>query len=160
MRTRLLILSIFLCAQRLHAAYVSKSLCGLRQCDHLKNLKLIPIRWKPAGAANACEIPNMVPFGQAMQQGLITVQERGTSSVENVHWLSLYNNSDKNIYVSSGEIVAGGGRTGMVTHDTIVPAKSGRVDLAVMCRGRRAVERKKTKNCLPADGQYPPAQNA
>jgi len=98
-----------------------------------KNLKLIPIRWNLPAPPTPAKYPIWCHLARAMQQGLITVQERGTSSVENVHWLSLYNNSDKNIYVSSGEIVAGGRQDRMVTHDTIVPAKSGRVDLAVMC---------------------------
>ncbi len=133
MRKLLLILSIFLAHkaftqltyQNLHVDYDSAIV--------YKNLKLIPIKYKPRGGGNYTELQNILPFGQAMQQGLITVQERGTSSVENVHWLSLYNNSDKNVFVSSGEIVAGGRQDRMVTRDTIVPAHSGRVDLAVMC---------------------------
>ena len=98
-----------------------------------KSIRVIPIRYK--GSRN--NIPplagNTISFSQALQQGLITVQERGTAAVENVHWLSLYNNSDKNIFVSSGEVLAGGRQDRMVSKDTIVPAKSGRIDLPVMC---------------------------
>ncbi|MEO6316514.1 MAG: DUF6569 family protein [Chitinophagaceae bacterium] len=99
-----------------------------------KNLRIIPIRYKGKNEAAATPLlQNTVSFSQAMQQGLITVQERGTAAVENVHWLSLYNNSDKNILVSSGEVVAGGRQDRIVTRDTLVMAKSGRIDLPVMC---------------------------
>ncbi len=98
-----------------------------------KNLRVIPIRYK-GNAANASPlVKNTISFADAMQQGLITVQERGTAAVENVHWLSLYNNSDKNVFVSSGEVLEGGRQDRMVSKDTIVMAKSGRIDLPVMC---------------------------
>lgn len=99
-----------------------------------KNLRIIPIRYKGAGhGAISPFLQNTVSFGQALQQGLVTVQERGTTAIENVHWLSLYNNSDKNIFVSSGEVLAGGRQDRVVTKDTIVIAKAGRIDLPVMC---------------------------
>jgi len=99
-----------------------------------KNLRVIPIRYKGSNTGAATPLlQNTVSFSQALQQGLITLQERGTTAIENVHWLSLYNNSDKNVFVSSGEVLAGGRQDRMVTKDTIVLAKSGRIDLPVMC---------------------------
>lgn len=99
-----------------------------------KNLKVIPIRYKgPGNNNNHPAAGNTVSFNQALSGGLITVQERGTTAIENVHFLSLYNNSDKNIFISSGEILAGGRQDRMVTRDTIIHAKSGRIDLPVMC---------------------------
>ena len=99
-----------------------------------KNLRVIPIRYKGYGGKTGSSlVRNAVSFGQALQQGLITVQERGTAAIENVHWLSLYNNSDKNIYVTSGEVLAGGRQDRIVTKDTIIMARSGRIDLPVMC---------------------------
>ncbi len=99
-----------------------------------KNLKVIPIRNKGNGDnASLPLLKNTVSFGQALQQGLVTVQERGTTAIENVHWLSMYNNSDKNIFVSSGEVLAGGRQDRVVSKDTIVMAKAGRIDLPVMC---------------------------
>jgi hypothetical protein len=99
-----------------------------------KNLKVIPVRYKGTGSnVNLLQLKNTVSFSQALTQNLITVQERGTTAIENVHWLSLYNNSDKNIFVSSGEVLAGGRQDRMVSRDTIVPARSGRIDLPVMC---------------------------
>ena len=98
-----------------------------------KNLRVIPIRNKGKAGSLSSILQNTVSFSQALQQGLVTVQERGTASTENVHWLSLYNNSDKNVFVSSGEVLAGGRQDRMVSKDTIVLAKSGRIDLPVMC---------------------------
>jgi hypothetical protein len=99
-----------------------------------KNLKVIPVRYKgTAGNASLAQVKNTVSFSQALAQNLINVQERGTTAIENVHWLSLYNNSDKNIFISSGEILSGGRQDRMVSRDTIVLARSGRIDLPVMC---------------------------
>ncbi len=98
-----------------------------------KNLRVIPIRYKGPPGTGLSSLNNTISFSQALQQGLVTVQERGTAAVENVHWLSLYNNSDKDIFVSSGEVLAGGRQDRIVSKDTIVKAKSGRIDLPVMC---------------------------
>lgn len=99
-----------------------------------KHLKLIPVRYKGPGAeASRSFSENTISFNQALRQNLITVQERGTTAIENVHWLSLYNNSNKNIFISSGEVLAGGRQDRMVSKDTIVRANSGRIDLPVMC---------------------------
>jgi len=54
-----------------------------------KNLRIIPIRYKGNRDNASPLLKNTMSFSQAMQQGLITVQERGTAAVENVHWLSL-----------------------------------------------------------------------
>jgi hypothetical protein len=97
-----------------------------------KNLRIIPVRMRGAGSG-AGEFSKAVSLNRALQQGLVTLQERGTSSVENVHWLSLYNNSDKNIYVSAGEVFSGGRQDRMVTRDTLILAGVKRTDLHVMC---------------------------
>ena len=97
-----------------------------------KNLRIIPIRYKGEPQANPAG-QNTLSFEQALKKGIITVQERGTTAIENVHWLSLYNNSDKNVYVSSGEVLEGGRQDRMVTRDTLVMAGAGRIDLPVMC---------------------------
>jgi hypothetical protein len=98
-----------------------------------RNIKIIPIRFKGPGNPGNRAMENTVGFSQALARGLIRVEERGTSSIENVHQLSLYNNSDKNIFVSSGEILAGGRQDRMVSRDTLIQAYSGRIDLPVMC---------------------------
>lgn len=99
-----------------------------------KNLKIIPVRYRGNGGnAASALIENTISFSQALREGLVTVQERGTTAIENVHFLSLYNNSDKNVFVSSGEILEGGRQDRVVSKDTIVIARSGRTDLPVMC---------------------------
>jgi hypothetical protein len=111
-----------------------------------KNLRIIPIRYKGGnGDRSNAVLQNAIPFSEALQKNLITVQERGTTAIENVHWLSLINNSDKNIYVSSGEVLEGGRQDRIVTKDTIVAAQSGRTDLPVMCveEGRWSTKDKK-----------------
>lgn len=98
------------------------------------NLRVIPVRHKPNTAQSMPPAAKtMVSFSQAMASGLITVEERGTAAVENVHWLSLYNNSDRDVFISSGEVLEGGRQDRIVTRDTIVMAKTGRIDLPVMC---------------------------
>jgi hypothetical protein len=98
-----------------------------------KDLKIIPIRRKPGGHASITEWNKTITLNKALEQGLVTIQERGTSSVENVHWLSLYNHSDKNIYVTAGEVLSGGRQDRMVTKDTLIMAGNKRSDLHVMC---------------------------
>jgi hypothetical protein len=98
-----------------------------------KNLKIIPIRYKGPGGEVSRLTSNAISFNQALKRGLITVSERGTTAVENVRWLSLTNNSDKDVFVSSGEILAGGRQDRITTKDTLVKAKMGRIDLPVMC---------------------------
>ena len=97
-----------------------------------KNLRIIPIRRK-GPPADLPALQHTISLSQALQQNLVQVQERGTTAIENVHWLSLYNNSDKNVLISSGELLAGGRQDRVVTKDTLVMARSGRIDLPVMC---------------------------
>jgi hypothetical protein len=86
-----------------------------------KNLKIIPIRRKEPGAGEKQPASgNIVTLSQAISQGLVTVTERGTASVENVHWLRINNHSDKSVYVASGEIIGGGRQDRMITRDTIL----------------------------------------
>lgn len=101
-----------------------------------KDLKIIPIRPKGIPGMNSsvpAEVSQLIPFREAIQKGYVTVQERGSSSIENVHWLSVYNNSDKAIYIASGELLEGGRQDRVVTKDTILLPKVGRIDLPVMC---------------------------
>jgi hypothetical protein len=97
-----------------------------------KNLTIIPIRQKGPGVPMPV-LSKTISLNQALTKGLVTVKERGTTAVENVHWLSLTNNSENDIYVASGEVMAGGRQDRMVTKDTLITARSGRVDLPVMC---------------------------
>jgi hypothetical protein len=89
-----------------------------------KNLKIIPIRQKAGLGLPPGQVPgdlaNIVSLNQAIHQGLVSISERGTASIDNVHWLRINNNSEKSIYISSGEIIAGGRQDRMITRDTIL----------------------------------------
>ena len=69
-----------------------------------KNLKIYPIRRKGGGGMPGATGPNVVPLGEALSKGLVTVTERGTTSFENVHWLRFNTHTDKSVYIGGGEI--------------------------------------------------------
>jgi hypothetical protein len=112
-----------------------------------KNLKLIPVRPKglPGAQAGLEALKGAVSMEEAMRQGLISVQERGTASTENVHWLSVYNHSNRPILFRSGELLEGGRQDRMVTKDTVMMPGISRIDLPVMCveEGRWSEKTKK-----------------
>ena len=90
-----------------------------------KNLKIIPIRFKGPGDGRIR--PEIISLSKALQQGSAVVSERGTASTENVHWLRINNNSDKGIFIGSGEVILGGRQDRMVTKDTVLmPTEIGR----------------------------------
>jgi hypothetical protein len=95
-----------------------------------KNLKIVPIRPKKG---NGNHLPSVVSLQQAIQKGLATVSERGTASTENVHFLRINNSSDKSIYISSGELIAGGRQDRMIAKDTILSPTGKDQYVPVMC---------------------------
>jgi hypothetical protein len=109
-----------------------------------KNLRVIPIRprAKP-GQSNSS--PGVLSLSQAIKQGLATVTERGTASTENVHWLRINNNSNKSLFVSSGEIIGGGRQDRMIARDTILAPSLKDQYVPVMCveEGRWSEKEKK-----------------
>ena len=109
-----------------------------------KNLKIIPIRRKAGGGMPRGGM-EVVPLNQALSRGLITVSERGSTSFENVHWLRFNTKSDKPVYISGGEIVAGGRQDRMVVADTILRPMAKDQYVPVMCveEGRWSDKEKK-----------------
>jgi ARG/rhodanese/phosphatase superfamily protein len=107
-----------------------------------KNLKVIPIRKKSAGAAQGRPV---LSFSKALQSGRIKVSERGTASTENVHWLRVNNNTGNPVFVASGEVVVGGRQDRMITKDTIIESMKGDQYIPVMCveEGRWSEKEKK-----------------
>jgi hypothetical protein len=109
-----------------------------------KNLKIIPIRRKAAAG-----IPpggqELVPLNQALNKGLVTVTERGTTSFDNVHFLRFNTHSNKPVYISGGEIVSGGRQDRMVIRDTILQPSPKDQYVPVMCveEGRWSDKEKK-----------------
>jgi len=107
-----------------------------------RNLKIIPITKKSAGGS-----PNssFLTLGKAMQQGIVTVSERGTASTENVHWLRINNKSNIPLFIGSGEVVLGGRQDRMVTNDTVLVPNGRDQYISVMCveEGRWSEKEKK-----------------
>jgi hypothetical protein len=98
-----------------------------------KNLKIIPIRARNNGNNSFYNSSNIISLHDAVTHGVATITERGTASTENVHWLRVNNKSDSSIYVSSGEVIAGGRQDRMVMHDTILPPSKKDQYVSVMC---------------------------
>lgn len=101
-----------------------------------KNLKIIPIRIKAGGGPRgqaAGGQPDVVSLNQALSQGLVTITERGTTSIDNVHWLRFNTHSDKSVFIGGGEIIAGGRQDRMVIRDTILQPSSKDQYVPVMC---------------------------
>jgi len=107
-----------------------------------KNLRIVPIRRKgPPGPGDR----NLVSFSEALKKGYVSISERGSASTENVHYLRLKNNSKKNIFIASGEIVLGGRQDRMVKKDTIIGPSDKDQYIDVMCveEGRWSQKEKK-----------------
>lgn len=107
-----------------------------------KNLKIIPIRFKGPGDGKLR--PEVISLGKAIQQGLVVVSERGTASTENVHWLRINNNSNKAVFIGSGEVILGGRQDRMVSKDTVLMPSGSDQYIPVMCveEGRWSEDRK------------------
>lgn len=110
-----------------------------------KDLKLIPIRHKGGGGMAGATGSNVVPLAEALNKGLVTVTERGTTSFENVHWLRFNTHSDKSVYIGGGEIITGGRQDRMIIRDTILDPSEKDQYVPVMCveEGRWSEKEKK-----------------
>jgi hypothetical protein len=104
-----------------------------------RNLKVIPVRSK-----GPVEVP-VVSLSKALQQGWVTITERGTASTENVHWLRINNHTNKPLLISSGEMVTGGRQDRVVSRDTILVPTGGDQYIPAMCveEGRWSEKEKK-----------------
>jgi hypothetical protein len=109
-----------------------------------KNLRIIPIRRKGGGGALGT-MGDVVPLNQALRQGLVTVTERGTTSIDNVPWLRFNTHSDKSVFIAGGEIISGGRQDRMVVRDTILSPSVKDQYVPVMCveEGRWSEKEKK-----------------
>lgn len=96
-----------------------------------KNLKLIPVILKGPGGSGG---GGMMSLSKALEQGLVTVSERGSASTENVHWLRINNRSRRPLFVASGEVMMGGRQDRMVARDTVLYPTGGKDQyVGVMC---------------------------
>lgn len=108
-----------------------------------KNLKIIPVRRK--GGFGSPRSGELVPLNEALNKGLITVTERGSTSFENVHWLRFNTHGKKPVYIAGGEIIAGGRQDRMIVRDTILQPMEKDQYVPVMCveEGRWSDKEKK-----------------
>ena len=88
---------------------------------------------------------HIISLSQAINTGVATISERGTTSIENVHWLRLNNSSDKSILINSGRSHRGWqtGQDGSkgYNHGTFLK----RSVFSSHVRGRRKMERQRKK---------------
>ncbi len=82
-----------------------------------KKLTIIPVR--AIGEGNG-GLGDFITLKQGLQSGLITVNERGSASTENVHWVRIINHSKLPVYVGAGELLTGGRQDRMLTRDTLL----------------------------------------
>jgi len=96
-----------------------------------KNLKIIPVILRGPGNSGS---GGPMSLSKALEEGLVTISERGTASTENVHWLRVNNRSKRPLYIASGEVIMGGRQDRMVARDTILYPNGGRDQyVGVMC---------------------------
>jgi hypothetical protein len=101
---------------------------GYDSAIEYRNLRIIPVIKKDPGGGQ-----QFLSLGKALQQGIVTVSERGTASTENVHWLRINNKSRKPLFISAGEVILGGRQDRMVTRDTVLVPTGGDQYISVMC---------------------------
>ena len=109
-----------------------------------KNLKIIPIRRKGGGGMQRPG-GEIVPLNVALSKGLITVTERGTTALENVHFLRFNTHGNTPVYIAGGEIISGGRQDRMIVRDTILQPMEKDQYVPVMCveEGRWSEKEKK-----------------
>ena len=98
-----------------------------------KNLKIVPIRRKGGGGMPGETGMDVVPLAEALHKGLVTVTERGTTAIENVHYLRFNTHSNKSVYIGGGEIITGGRQDRMIVRDTILNPSEKDQYVPVMC---------------------------
>lgn len=127
-----------------------------------KNLKLIPVRFKPKDPPAAALLPSepkLVSLADAMQKKMVKVKELKTSQGSDVNTLEVVNTSKQPILINSGEMLAGGKQDRMVGETKLIMPGKEKQFLKVFCiekgrwdnkakkfkhRGRASAELKKT----------------
>ena len=109
-----------------------------------KNLKIIPVRKKGGGGAPRPG-GEIMPLASALSKGQVTVTERGTTALENVHYLRFNTHGNTPVYIAGGEIISGGRQDRMIVRDTILQPMEKDQYVPVMCveEGRWSEKEKK-----------------
>jgi hypothetical protein len=101
-----------------------------------KNLQLIPVRYRGAGAQGFYKqvLPDkFMSLHQGIKTGKVKVKEFFAKGDADVHILSIINNSDKTILINSGELIAGGKQDRMVGETKLIPPSKQEQYLNVFC---------------------------
>lgn len=89
----------------------------------------------PLETSHVSDRTDYASVDEALREGLLVITEKGTGSVP---VLLAENKGDRPILMLAGEILAGGKQNRILKEDVLLPRRSGRVELPVLCveRGR------------------------
>lgn len=89
------------------------------------NLQLIPVKFKEGKAKLVGSLQVELPplsFSDALQKHKIKLQEMQNKNGADVNWLQVINHSKQDVWIQSGEIVAGGKQDRMIAETKILEA--------------------------------------
>jgi hypothetical protein len=100
-----------------------------------RNLKLVPVKRIAAEEQTILSgsQESFITLKQGMQTGQIKVKERSNYMVENINVLLIENNSGKDLFIKSGEIVTGGRQDRAFAIDTILSSDKIQHTVPVYC---------------------------
>lgn len=89
-----------------------------------KNLKIVPIKFKSAGAGVAVSRSETVPISlsEGLQKHKVKLHEVEYQNGADVNWLKVTNHSKQNVLIQSGEIVGGGKQDRMMGETKMIGA--------------------------------------
>lgn len=99
-----------------------------------RNLKLIPIK-RVEGMIDDSTIDQRkyITLRQGLKNGLVKIKERGDYMLDNINVLQVENNSGKDLFIKSGEIVMGGRQDRVFAKDTILTSRKKPHTVSVYC---------------------------
>lgn len=99
-----------------------------------KNLKLIPVRFKPTGTAAPLPMdPKLISLDEAMQRKLVKVREIRYEQGSDLNLLEVVNTSKHPVLVNSGEMISGGKQDRMVSETKLLLPGKQKQYLKVFC---------------------------
>jgi hypothetical protein len=99
-----------------------------------KNLRLYPIKAKPALKEQTKQFARYTPLKPALESKKVKITEKESRSEgAEVNTLFVENNSTDTVYIMAGEVIQGGKQDRVIGQDMILPPKSGKRKLSVYC---------------------------
>jgi hypothetical protein len=115
---------------------IDMALAGVDVGQPLRYEQLIVFPLESTGKAPYGQLPaELATLDEALHEGYLTITEVGAGRVNEVY---VDNTSGRYVFMMAGEVIAGAKQDRMISHDTLVPPKSGRIVVGVYCteRGR------------------------